>query len=189
MSIATIFLFLSFGDSRYIPISSAHFQSNILTRSVSINESTGPSAPAWVEGPSGRGTYEILQSCIATLLLCGFTAVAINVHPTDSKLRHFLRRAWWMVVTIIAPEYVLWCAFDQFWTAKELRDEINRLGQRTANGDVASSQVSQQRCRCYWITSKKGSVLYSRELERQYAARDVEMKQTGVSLIRITPPH
>ena len=42
-----------------------------------------------------------------------------------------------MVIAIFAPEVVLWCAFEQFRAARQLRDAINKLGQRTCDGDLA----------------------------------------------------
>ena len=142
MSLAVLLFCLQLHQSHSVPVYPLqHFQF-ISPRSLHINESTGRSDPAWVEGPTGRGTYEIIQSCAETLFLCGWTAVAINVHPSDSKGLHGLRRAWWMMITILAPEYVLWCAFDQFWTARRLRDEINGLGQNVVDEDGTKTHVS-----------------------------------------------
>ena len=110
---------------------------NILPRSIHINESTGTSAPAWVSDPSGRGTHDLIASCLTTLLSCGFTAVHVNILPNASRIQAFFVRVVWMAIAIFAPEVVLWCAFEQLRAARQLRDAINKLGQQVCDGDLA----------------------------------------------------
>ena len=138
MSVAILFFCLSFSVSHSVPLSStAHLQPNIISRSIYINESTGPSAPAWVSDPSGRGTHNLISSCVTTLVSCAFTVVHINILPESSKIQVFFVRIVWMAIAILAPEVVLWCAFEQLLAARQLRDSINGLGQRALNEELA----------------------------------------------------
>ena len=85
---------------------------------------------AWVNDPSGRGTEDILYSCFNTLFLCAWTAFHPNVQFVDSTFWALLHRLRWMFIAIVLPEVVLFSAWSQWWAAKDLRDEINRLGQQ-----------------------------------------------------------
>lgn len=82
---------------------------------------------AWVDRPGGRGTSDILYSCFNTLFLCAWTAFHPNVSSKDSAKRSFSVRFAWMLIAFFLPESVLYCASDQWWAAKDLRDEVNKL--------------------------------------------------------------
>ena len=90
------------------------------------------SPTAWANDPSGRGTENILYSCFNTLFLCAWTAFHPNIQFVDSTFWALLRRLRWMFVAIVLPEAVLFSACSQWWAAKDLRDEINRLGQQNS---------------------------------------------------------
>lgn len=45
-------------------------------------------APPWVSSCNFRGTSDILQSCIATLISCVYTAIHLNVSREGTK-------GWW----------------------------------------------------------------------------------------------
>lgn len=82
---------------------------------------------AWVDRPGGRGTSDILYSCFNTLFLCAWTAFHPNVTSKDSAKRSFSVRFAWMLIAIFLPESVLYRASDQWWAAKDLWDEVNKL--------------------------------------------------------------
>jgi hypothetical protein len=88
----------------------------------------GPSAPAYVPGPSGRGTVGLVSNCVVTLSLCVWTAIHLNVFPPGTTLR---KRIWsrlaWALLGTFAPEIVLWRAITQWRVARELRDKRNEL--------------------------------------------------------------
>ncbi|KAF2453671.1 hypothetical protein BDY21DRAFT_123723 [Lineolata rhizophorae] len=105
------------------------FRRSFASPITSSRRATNPtdSDPPWVESPDIRGTYDLVLSCLTTLSLCAWTAYHPNVHPQNSMGRTFLRRLWWMTVAVFVPEIVLFCAWEQCWAAKRLRDEVNRL--------------------------------------------------------------
>lgn len=43
----------------------------------------------------------------------------------------------WMTITIFVPEVVLFCAWEQWWTTRQLREEVNELGSVAFNGSGA----------------------------------------------------
>ena len=90
------------------------------------------SPTAWASNPSGRGTENILYSCFNTLFLCAWTAFHPNIQSAGSTSWAFLHRLKWMFIAIVLPETVLIAACGQWWAAKDLRDEINRLGQQNS---------------------------------------------------------
>lgn len=69
-------------------------------------------APGWVAGPGDRGTWDILYSCLFTLLLCVYTAIHLNVPPPDDiKFSFWLRKTKWVAIAVFAPELVVVNAF------------------------------------------------------------------------------
>jgi hypothetical protein len=108
---------------------------------------TQSSEPSWKEGPKERGTSELIFSCLATLFLCVWTAVHLNTRPNESEIQGIGRRMVWMAIAAVAPEYVLYCAFDQWSTARDLRNIINKMGQSAIARDN-SSTVSRKLVPC-----------------------------------------
>jgi len=73
----------------------------------------------WVQSPNSRGTLDILQLCLATIFICTFTLLCLNIPaPTDSHWALFRRRIKWMVLAIIGPEIVLTYSAGQWSRAR-----------------------------------------------------------------------
>jgi hypothetical protein len=54
-----------------------------------------------------RGNYEILLSCLITLVLCSWTALHLNVPEYGtSRLKKFGQKLMWLGVSVLAPEFV-----------------------------------------------------------------------------------
>ncbi|KAI9768290.1 MAG: hypothetical protein M1839_004154 [Geoglossum umbratile] len=83
--------------------------------------------------PSRRGTLNIIENCLFTILACTWTIQHPNVPARgDSKFATFLRRCKWTLVNILAPEFLLAQAIDhRIWayeSVKYLKDNgINVL--------------------------------------------------------------
>lgn len=85
-------------------------------------------APGWVAGPKTRGTWQILYSCVFTLVLCVYTAIHLNVPAkSDTALRFWLRKLKWVVVAIFAPEIVVYAAFEQWYLARKFLKELKEI--------------------------------------------------------------
>ncbi len=42
-----------------------------------------------------------------------------------------------MMIAVFVPEWVLYCAFDQWSTARKLKNEINKLAEMAIAGDAS----------------------------------------------------
>lgn len=98
----------------------------------------------WIETPKTRGTFDLLLSCLTTLSLCAWTAYHPNVHAMQSEWKRTGHRLVWMCVAVFLPEVVLFCAWEQWWAAKKLRDTINGLGKHAFDG--LGTQGEEEKC-------------------------------------------
>ncbi|KAK3680777.1 hypothetical protein B0T22DRAFT_462549 [Podospora appendiculata] len=91
------------------------------------NNTTTPATTSWRSEPNGRGTFSLIFSCIATLTLCVWSALHLNVPPAHRPLqRRFRDKAKWVLYGIFAPELVVATAAAQFIVARWLKAEIER---------------------------------------------------------------
>jgi hypothetical protein len=80
----------------------------------------------WVREPDTRGTFGILSACIATTLLCVWTALHLNVPPPSETRWHWYgsirlwRKATWLFLGLLAPDLVVYTAWYQFTEARKL---------------------------------------------------------------------
>ena len=90
----------------YVPILTSDTRSDCLiplVKPLTINASVG-----WQENSSRRGTMDILQSSLFTILICTWTVQHLNIPtPSDSKRRRLFRKIWWMLITVLVPEFLL----------------------------------------------------------------------------------
>lgn len=123
----------------YILHTSGVFAAPITNSTAPISNSTAlhhDVAPGWVSGPKTRGTWQILYSCVFTLLLCVYTAIHLNVPAkSDTALRLWLRKLKWASVAILAPEIVVYAAFEQWYCARKFLKDLN---------DIASASDDEQ---------------------------------------------
>jgi succinate dehydrogenase/fumarate reductase cytochrome b subunit len=69
----------------------------------------------------GRGTIGLLWSCLATVLLCTFSALHLNVPETGlSKAERFGRIIAFTIIGVLVPEYNLMAALEEFVTVRRL---------------------------------------------------------------------
>ncbi|KAK0649662.1 hypothetical protein B0T16DRAFT_492250 [Cercophora newfieldiana] len=99
----------------------------------------GRNVTSWVPEPATRGTFRLLISCLATLSLCVYSALHLNVSPAlkrkgrsglkdgDGQLLSqssfsatFSRKATWVLIGMFAPEFVVYSAWSQWRTARKL---------------------------------------------------------------------
>lgn len=85
-------------------------------------------APPWVSSPNVRGTADIVLTCLATISLCVYTALHLNVPKCGSTaVDNVFRKAKWVVVGIFAPEIVVYSAFVQLRTVIVFRDSMRKI--------------------------------------------------------------
>ncbi|KAK1753845.1 hypothetical protein QBC47DRAFT_385061 [Echria macrotheca] len=101
----------------------------------------------WRPEPATRGTFGLLSSCVITMILCIWTSLHLNIPDVDEpRIKylpplHTLRKAWWVLVGLFAPEVVTWVAFEQFRDARHLRNRMNELLFDKRSPDVEAPPV------------------------------------------------
>jgi hypothetical protein len=84
----------------------------------------------WYPEPRGRGTFNILSTCLTTMFLCVWTAVHLNIPDRNGGTKqNFLRKPGWLLLALLAPEIVAWNAWEQRRIARELTNAfVEALG-------------------------------------------------------------
>lgn len=78
--------------------------------------------------PDGRGTLDILWSCLITTFLCSWSTLFLNVPGSSSSRFHFLLyKLKWMAFTIFFPEMLTGLAAEQWRTARQSVEDFARL--------------------------------------------------------------
>ena len=83
---------------------------------------TQPQAPlqGWTWSPDGRGTLDIIWTCLFTLTICCFTVVHKDIlPPSTGEWKRFRDKTVCLFLGIIAPEAVLALAFGDWMAARK----------------------------------------------------------------------
>lgn len=85
----------------------------------------------WIPQPDGRGTLNILQSSLLTILICSGSALCLNVPKEgESHVGFFVRKAKWMLFTIFFPEVLTGIAAEQWRSASQSVEDFANLTKR-----------------------------------------------------------
>lgn len=84
-------------------------------------------AHAWVNSPQVRGTMDILQSCLLTLVACVYTALHLNVPAFSAWYSVSWIKFSWVIMALFAPEIVVFMAASQLRQAWRLKKELRKL--------------------------------------------------------------
>ena len=80
----------------------------------------------WQPEPATRGTFNLLSGCIITLLLCVWSSVHLNLPRNDRGFEQkYLRRLAWIAGALLAPDFLIWTAWNQRKMAKKISMEAN----------------------------------------------------------------
>lgn len=118
--------------------------------------STNSSTVSWVKSPEGRGTLDLVVSCIVTFTLCVWSALHLNVPPIKSTpLQLAIEKTIWVLYGIFAPELVVATAASQYivalWLKREIeKDALHRTTQTWDNANKTSRTWSVTQC--YYAT-------------------------------------
>lgn len=86
----------------------------------STNDLSETVTQGWTTAPEGRGTIDIIWSCLVTMFLCSWSVLCLQV-PAKSD-RHFdilWRRAWLTALCALGPEFTLQLALGQWSSARQ----------------------------------------------------------------------
>jgi len=82
----------------------------------------------WNPEPTVRGTFSILSSCLITMALCIWTAVHLNLPQHKKESREVYRRFFWLVLGLLAPEVIVFIAWNQRVDMRLLSHKMRKLG-------------------------------------------------------------
>ncbi len=100
-------------------------------------------ARGWVPQPNTRGTLDILESCLITIILCSWSILFLNVPAGhEGRWDMILIKARWMVFTIFFPEVVVGIAVEQWRSACQSVEDFAQFEKQWA-ADLASSRPSK----------------------------------------------
>ena len=80
----------------------------------------------WRSEPDGRGTWSILWSCLATIFICTWSALHLDIPERHGRWYLFLRNIRFMLLAAVAPEYILAISADTLFKARDLLKKISK---------------------------------------------------------------
>ena len=88
-----------------------------------------PNFQGWTSSPSGRGSLDIIWSCLSTLTLVSWSSLCVNVPETSQTcFQRIGRKAWLTFVCLLGPEYILISALGQYTAARETLRAFKKHG-------------------------------------------------------------
>ncbi|PSN62719.1 hypothetical protein BS50DRAFT_474757, partial [Corynespora cassiicola Philippines] len=81
----------------------------------------------WRPEPTERGTFNILSTCVLTLVLCVWTSLHLNVPEHGKVSKQKWNKTLWLFVGLFMPEVVASIAFDQWRSARKLHLEMSKI--------------------------------------------------------------
>ncbi|KAF2036768.1 hypothetical protein EK21DRAFT_51457 [Setomelanomma holmii] len=95
--------------------------------SISIGNVDTSTTVGFVQEDNTRDTISLLLSCFATLGLCVYSAVHLNIpRKSEGFYRTLLRELFWCIIGLFAPELILYTAWRQLASARQLRYEVEQ---------------------------------------------------------------
>ena len=83
----------------------------------------------WQPGCTTRGTWDIIWSCAQTLGLCAWVSVCTNCPaPENGEWDLVTDKFFFLLMTLLGPEFVFLLALGQYQSAKESIQEFENLG-------------------------------------------------------------
>ncbi|KAF8243896.1 hypothetical protein K440DRAFT_611204 [Wilcoxina mikolae CBS 423.85] len=134
----------------------------------------------WRPEPDGRGSFTILILCTATIGLCVWTALHLNVEPISLRRGNddlepppnFVGKCLWAFITLVAPEMVSAVALHQNLVTRRYRKCVNVSGQGgkvigmtqafyATMGGIAQVELVRGRIRSYRVrvTDRQGHIM------------------------------
>jgi hypothetical protein len=98
------------------------------TASANVTATTSSLRHGWVSGPDGRGTLDILWTCLVTLCLGSWSILFLNI-PAESSGRtgFFKTKGRWMVMVLLFPEMITALAAEQWRSARQSVEDFRKL--------------------------------------------------------------
>jgi hypothetical protein len=98
----------------------------------------------YVQDDNQRDTVSLLISCFATLGLCVYSAVHLNIpRKGEQSYKVLFREFRWCIIGLFAPELILYTAWRQLASARQLRFEVEQAKQNAGEGSASSEKVER----------------------------------------------
>jgi hypothetical protein len=94
------------------------------------------SEPSFVSGPDGRGTIDLVSSCVFTIFLAVYTALHLNIEESSGWWKCQGKKLRWVLLAMVWPEFVIWTAVSQLEVAWEVNRFVKDNKGRRRNVDV-----------------------------------------------------
>ncbi|KAF2225343.1 hypothetical protein BDZ85DRAFT_233944 [Elsinoe ampelina] len=105
----------------------------------------------WVDNPAGRGTTELLLSCLTTLTICVWSALHLNIPGQgESQIQWWTRHFRWVIVGVVCPELVLLAAWRQAMSARATNLKMRQLGNGHQSGPAPPAASKDPVKKCAW---------------------------------------
>jgi hypothetical protein len=80
----------------------------------------------WNPEPQGRGTIGLLWSCLATIFICVWSALHLNLPAeSDSTWGRTKRQVGYVVLGLFATEWLSYIALDDFEATRKMKSQVN----------------------------------------------------------------
>jgi hypothetical protein len=102
-------------------------QSSVPFDNSSSSANTG-TFQGWTASPNGRGTIDIIWSCVLTIYLCSWTVLCLNVPPADCTSTGYSVQKFLITCEgILGPEFVFQTALGQWMSARRSVRQFKEL--------------------------------------------------------------
>lgn len=95
---------------------------------MSTNTTSSPLRTTWQPEPTLRGTFSIISTCLATLAICLWSSVHVDIPTRGRAIRKAAKKCGWLLGGLLAPEGLLTLALYQWWVARGLVKEAQAKG-------------------------------------------------------------
>ncbi|PMD31914.1 hypothetical protein L207DRAFT_519222 [Hyaloscypha variabilis F] len=93
---------------------------DVLSTEQSTKTSSEILTQGWTPSPNGRGSIDIVWSCVATIFLCSWSVLCLHIPSTkDTRFKILWRRLWLTFLCALGPEFILQLALGQWSSAKQ----------------------------------------------------------------------
>lgn len=85
----------------------------------------------WVSQPNTRGTFDLVVSCAATVFLCSWSSICVNIPTSDhSKWDHFCDKWHMFCLSMLGPEFIFMLALGQYLRAHASMKAFHKKGKK-----------------------------------------------------------
>ena len=103
----------------------------VTTSADKMSNNADPGSVGWVNEPVTRGTMSLVYNSLSTMFICTWSAVHLNVPSDgDSQIIRKIRKVRWMILAVLAPEYVTTNAFRDWSLAREWTRDLKQWENR-----------------------------------------------------------